>query len=177
MEKNYLEHCPSLPTDRPIQQTADVQEPIASTSTDDPHAELPTEVAQLSDALNPLELLANTTFLVEENEQLDLQEISLDDPVQLLELINQGLTDIIPTASSDETSHENTPGQSASTNIGQTPASGSDTLDTPGAKSNHVQTFVSSSDVSAITTSSYESSPCVTLSTSSMDSSLRLVHL
>ena len=88
---------PDLPTDRPIPQSADNQEP--STSSNDVPPVSSTEVAESGDGLNALELLASTSILMQEQQQLEgAQDVSfnLEDPAQLLDLINQGLIDIIP---------------------------------------------------------------------------------
>ena len=88
---------PDLPTDRPILQSADNQEP--STSSNDVPPVSSTEVAESGDGINALKFLASTSILMQEQQQLEgAQDVSfnLEDPAQLLDLINQGLIDIIP---------------------------------------------------------------------------------
>ena len=66
---------PAIPTDIPFKQSAAVEEAVASTSSDDlPTVSPPSVATRQKDALNPLELLANTSLLVQEQEYLDLLE-------------------------------------------------------------------------------------------------------
>ena len=155
---------PAIPPDIPIQQSAAVEEAVASTSYDDlPTASPPSAATQQKDGLSPLELLANTSLLVQEQENLDLQEISLDDPAQLLELINQGVVDIIPSPSLDELSENIT--TKAASNISD---SG---IVTPGASKSteNMHAFASTSEISAISTSC-ERTPCADISDNSLTS-------